>query len=399
MLEGALSGLVVLDFGQLIAGPVCGMYLADMGATVIKVEPPQGELARKLGPPWQNGESLTALTSNRGKLGLSIDLKHPDAAAIIRRLAHQIDIVIENFRPGVTARLGIDHSALDAVNPRLITCSLSAYGQHGPWRDRPGVDGIIQAASGLMSNLGGPGDDPAKVPLPLADMTGALYATIAILAALRKRDTTGLGAHLDVSLFNGMLMLQQLNLAGFLNSGTLPERSGSAAPYAAPNEALPTSDGWIMVAAYQEDRWRRLCAVIGQPELADDPRFSDNASRVAERPALLGVLGPAFRSRTSAEWRTMLEAVDILAAPVADFTDVTASDAYRAGGVEITIGHAHAGTFRMPGFAIGEQTHPPSGPPPQVGEHSRMLLNRFGFTTDEIDALIDRRIIFTGQDA
>jgi crotonobetainyl-CoA:carnitine CoA-transferase CaiB-like acyl-CoA transferase len=373
------------------------MYLADMGATVVKVEPPQGELARGLGPPWHNGESLAALTSNRGKLGLSIDLKHPDGAKIVRKLASQVDIVIENFRPGVAERLGIDHATLSSDNPMLITCSLSAYGQNSPWRDRPGVDGTVQAASGLMSGMGAPDDDPAKVPLPLADMTGALYATIAILGALHRRGRSGEGARLDVSLFNGMLMLQQLNLASFLNSGTLPERLGSAAPYASPNEALPTSDGWIMVAAYQDVRWRRLCALIGRPELADDPRFITNAMRVAERSMLFRILAPVFRTRPSADWQSVLQAADILAAPIADFAEVTASDAYRASGVEIAIDDAKGGALRMPGFAIGEPASAARMPPPQVGEHSRVVLSQFGFKADEIDTLIDHQIIFQGD--
>lgn len=398
VLETSLTGITVLDFGQLIAGPVCGMYLADMGAAVIKVEPPGGELGRKLGPPWLNGESLTALTSNRGKQGLCIDLKQPEAAEVIRRMVKRTDVVIENFRPGVMAGLGIDHAALACVKPDLITCSLSAYGQSGPWRDRPGVDGIVQAASGLISLVGAPGSGPAKVPLPLADMTGALYATIAILAALRQRDATGEGAHLDVSLFNGMMMLQQLNLSGFLATGELPERTGSAAPYAAPNEALPTRDGWIMVAAYQPERWERLCRLINCPELATDPRFSTNAARVAERPALRAILKPIFRERTSAEWEAVLAQADILAAPVADYAEVTSSEGYRASGVEIEVSHARAGSYRTAGFAIGETTATPA-PPPMLGEHSRTLLARFDFAEAEIADLCARNIVIDGAAA
>lgn len=397
-LANSLSGITVLDFGQLIAGPVCGMYLADMGATVIKVEAPGGELGRKLGPPRVNGESLTALTSNRGKQGLCIDLKHPDATDVIRRIVARTDVVIENFRPGVMAGLGIDHEALSRVKPDLITCSLSAYGQNGPWRDRPGVDGIVQAASGLMSLVGAPGSGPAKVPLPLADMTGALYATIAILAALRERDASGKGAHLDVSLFNGLMMLQQLNLSGFLNTGELPERTGSAAPYAAPNEALKTRDGWIMVAAYQSERWERLCQLIGCPELAGDPRFATNAGRVAERLALRAVLKPIFRKRTSAEWEAILSTADILAAPVANFAQMVESDGYLASGVEIEIVHPRAGAYRTVGFAIGQ---PPatSVPPPLLGEHSCALLARFGFAEAEIADLCARNIVMDGAAA
>jgi crotonobetainyl-CoA:carnitine CoA-transferase CaiB-like acyl-CoA transferase len=400
MLENALSGLTVLDFGQLIAGPVCGMWLADMGATVVKVEPPGGELARSLGPPWQNGESLTALTSNRNKLALSIDLKRPEAIETIRRMVLRTDIVVENFRPGVASRLGIDHEALSAIRSDLITCSLSAFGQAGPWRDRPGVDGIIQAVTGVMSGINAPDGSPGKVPLPLADMAGALFAAMAILGALRRRDTTGQGAHLDISLYNSMLMLQQLNLAAYLNSGRLPERTGSAAPYAAVNEALPTLDGWIMVGAYQDVRWRKLCELINRTDLMTDLRFATNAGRVAERPALLSILQPIFRKRTSAEWLSLLRVADILAGPVADYSEVAGSEQYAASGIEIEIDHPKAGRFRMPGFALGTiGAMPAKAPPPLTGQDSRDVLTRFGFADTEIETLISNSVVFTGEAA
>lgn len=399
MLERALSGVTVLDFGQLIAGPVCGMWLADMGATVIKIEPPAGELARRLGPPWQNGESLAALTSNRNKLALSLDLKRPEAVQVIRRMIGATDVVIENFRPGVAARLGIGHEALSAARPGLITCSLSAYGQTGPWRDRPGVDGIVQAATGIMSGIRAADGSPSKVPLPLADMTGALFALVAILSALRRRDVTGEGAHLDVSLYSAMLMLQQLNLSAYLGSGTLPEPSGSAAPYAAVNEALPTSDGWIMVGAYQDERWRALCELIGRRDLIADARFATNAERVAGRTALRAILDPIFRTRTSADWMATLQASDILAAPVADYAQVAQSEQYAASGVEIRIDHPKAGPIRMPGFALGGPPAEPALPPPLVGQDSRAVLARFGFAPGEIDALIADDIVFAGEAA
>lgn len=397
MLERALSGLTVLDFGQLIAGPVCGMWLADMGATVVKIEPPSGELARKLGPPWQNGESLAALTSNRNKLGLSLDLKRPEALRVVHRMIGATDVLIENFRPGVASRLGIDHASLSAIRPGLISCSLSAYGQSGPWRDLPGVDGIVQAATGIMSGIFAPDGSPSKVPLPLADMTGALFAVVAILSALRRRDVTGEGAHLDVNLYNSMLMLQQLNIAAYLGSGTLSAPSGSAAPYAAVNEALPTSDGWIMVGAYQDARWRALCSLIGRCDLIDDPRFATNAERVANRAALREILDPIFRTRTSADWMAVLQDADILAAPVADYAEVASSEQYAASGIEIEIDHPKAGSFRMPGFALSRAPAERASPPPLIGQDSRAVLARFGFAPSEIETLISDDIVFTGE--
>lgn len=393
MLSKVLEGVVVLDFGQLIAGPVCGTWLADMGATVVKVEPPGGELARHLGPPSINGETLVSLTSNRDKLGLCLDLKHPDARAVVARAARRADVLIQNFRPGVAERLGIDHGTLSGGNPDLVYCAISAYGQNGPWSDRPGVDGIVQAACGLMSVIGSPDRGPGKVPIPLADMTGALFAVVAILGALRRRDAGGGGAYLDIDLFGGMLMLQQLNLAAHLTTGEVPVATGSAAGYAAPNEAFPTADGWIMVAAYQRPRWIALCAALDMPELADDPRFADNEARVANRAAMRAALDVAFATRTAADWAERLAAAGIMAAPVADLAQVVASPAYRADRIEVAVDHPTAGRVRMPGFAYASSDGRPRTAAPRVGEHSRSALATLGFTPSEIDALLAAGVV------
>ena len=392
MIADVLRDVVVLDFGQLIAGPVCGMWLADMGATVVKVEPPGGELGRRLGPPWLGGESLAMLTSNRNKLGLCIDLKHPAAAEVVARMARQADVLVENFRPGVMRRLGLGYDVLSRIRPEIVYCSISAYGATTPWRAQPGVDGILQAATGLMSGIGA-GSEPGKVPLPLADMTAAMFGTIAILAALRKRDREGAGTHLDLSLYDGMLMLQQLNVASFLASREQPEPQGSAASYAAPNEALQTADGWIMVAAYQPKRWSALCTAVGRADLLDDERFATSEARVANRPAMRDALTAALRTRPTAHWCAVLTAADVIAAPVAGYAEVAGSEQYAASGIEVAVDHPGAGQFRMPGFAVGSRPIPPRRPPPGEGEHSRHVLGRFGFSGDEIERLIDGQVV------
>jgi crotonobetainyl-CoA:carnitine CoA-transferase CaiB-like acyl-CoA transferase len=395
VIADVLRDIVVLDFGQLIAGPVCGMWLADMGATVVKVEPPGGELGRRLGPPWLGGESLTMLTSNCNKLGLSIDLKHPAATEVVARMAKQADVLVENFRPGVMHRLGLDYDTLRRLSPKIVYCSISAYGATTPWRARPGVDGILQAATGLMSGIAAGGGEPGKVPLPLADMTAAMFGTMAILAALRKRDREGAGSHLDLSLYDGMLMLQQLNVASFLANREEPEPQGSAAPYAAPNEALQTADGWIMVAAYQPKRWKALCTAIGRVDLLDDTRFATNEARVANRPAMRDALTAALRTRPTAYWFAMLTAADVIAAPVADYADVVASDQYAVSGIEVAVDRPGAGQFHMPGFAVGGRPVPPRRPPPREGQHSWHVLERFGFGNDEIERLINDHVVGT----
>jgi crotonobetainyl-CoA:carnitine CoA-transferase CaiB-like acyl-CoA transferase len=389
-INDALAGVTVLDFSQVGAGPTCGMLLGDLGAEVVKIEAPGGDIGRKLGPPWQQGESVVSMSFNRNKRSIAIDLKHPDGPALVRRMAAKADVVLESFRPGVMDRLGIGHAALRELNPRLVYCSISAYGQTGPWRDKPGVDGIIQAVSGLMSNIGDADSPPMKVLAPAADMTTGYLATTAVLAALRVCAATGEGQYLDVSLYNSAVMLQQSAVASYLASGEKPARTGSAAPYSAPNEAYPTRDGWIMIAAYHDDRWKAFCGVIGAPTLATDPRFATNAQRVANRAQLMAELTRRLASRTSTEWQDALEAADIICGPIADYDMLLASPQLAHNGVIVETRNADAGTVRMPGAAFGDrdaQSRVRRGPP-AVGEHSREVLAAFGLPAAEIEALL-----------
>jgi len=386
-LNRALEGLRVLDFSQVGAGPCCGMLLGDMGADVIKVEAPGGDLGRKLGPPWQAGESVVSMSFNRNKRSIVLDLKKPEGVATARRLAARADVVLESFRPGVMEKLGLGYARLSEDHPRLVFCSVSAYGQSGPWRDKPGVDGIIQAVSGLMSLIGDEGAPPMKVQTPAADITTAFLATVAVLGALRERDRSGRGQHLDVSLYNSALMLQQSALASYLSNGEKPQRSGSAAPYSAPNEAYPTKDGWIQVAAYHDDRWKKFCEVLGLPAHED---FSTNPKRVANRAQLFELVSQKLKSRSTSEWLALLEAADIICGPIADYDEVARSPQLAHNGVIVEMQHPAAGTVRMPGLAIGDRDAQSRvrRPPPRIGEHAREVLADHGFSPAEIDALI-----------
>ena len=389
-INDALAGITVLDFSQVGAGPTCGMLLGDLGADVIKVEAPGGDIGRKLGPPWQNGESVVSMSFNRNKRSIAIDLKHPDGPPLVRRMAAAAHVVLESFRPGVMDKLGIGYAALRELNAGLVFCSVSAYGQTGPWRDKPGVDGIIQAVSGLMSNIGDEGSPPMKVLVPAADVTTGFLATGAVLAALRVRDTTGQGQHLDLSLYNSAVMLQQSAVASYLSSGEKPLRTGTAAPYSTPNEAYPTRDGWIMIAAYHEDRWKALCQVLGDPALATDPRFATNVQRMANRAALTGELSRRLAAHTSQEWQERLEAADIICGPIADYDMLLASPQLAHNGVIVEMRNADAGVVRMPGAAFGDrdaQSRVRLGPP-AIGEHSRDILAGLGLAPAEIDALL-----------
>src|SRR5262245_54677562 len=266
-LVSALEGIRVIDFTQIAAGPLCTMLLADMGADVIKIEPPSGDIGRTLGPPFIGGEGVVFLALNRNKRGLVVDLKTEDGRRQAEELIATADVVIESFRPGVADRLGIGYENLKARFPGLIYCSISAYGQQGPWSTKPGVDGVLQAVTGLMSITGAESGPPSKVQAPLADMVTGYHAAIAVLAAINQRKTGKTCGHLDVNLYAGALMLQQVPLLGYLTTGELPRRCGSGAPYATPNEAYETADGHILIAAYQPERWIKFCHAVGRPDL------------------------------------------------------------------------------------------------------------------------------------
>ena len=389
-INDALKGITVLDFSQVGAGPTCGMLLGDLGADVIKIEAPTGDIGRKLGPPWQQGESVVSMSFNRNKRSIAIDLKHPDGPPLVRRMAAGADVVLESFRPGVMDKLGIGDAALRELNPGLVFCSVSAYGQTGPWRDKPGVDGIIQAVSGLMSNIGDEGSPPMKVLVPAADMTTGFLATSAVLAALRVRDSTGQGQHLDLSLYNSAVMLQQSAIASYLSSGEKPLRTGTAAPYSTPNEAYRTRDGWIMIAAYHDDRWQALCRVLGDPALATDERFASNKQRMANRAALTSELTQRLAAHTSQQWQELLEAADIICGPIADYDMLLASPQLAHNGVIVETRNIDAGVVRMPGAAFGDrdaQARVRHGPP-AIGEHSGDILAGLGLGAAEIEALL-----------
>ncbi|MNM00548.1 Formyl-coenzyme A transferase [compost metagenome] len=390
MLRDALKGLTVLDFTQIAAGPTCTMLLADMGAQVIKIEPPEGELGRTLGPAWVGESSALYQGFNRGKLGVCLDLKHPESIAAVKRMVAKADVLIESMRPGVMARLGLGYEEVAELNPKLIYCSISAYGQQGPYAERAGVDGILQADSGLMSLIGLPNSPPCKVQAPIVDVVTGYMASMSILAKLQARHADGKGGHLDVCLMNCALALQQSSITSFLRDGQLPKPIGSAAPYAAPNEAFQTADGWIMVAAYNGNRWERLCKVIGHEEWVNDPHFDSSSNRVSNRALMQDSLNSIFVTRPTAHWLEVLCEADILCAKVADYSDLLAHPQLVENGMLASVEHPRHGTLRTVGFPINSAQAATERyrPAPDLGEHSRRVLSEFEFNEEEIDRLL-----------
>ncbi len=395
-MTAALDGITVLDLSQGAAGPTCAMHLGDLGAEVIKVEPPGGEWGRNLGPPFIAGAAAAYLGMNRNKRSIVVDLKQKGGSDVILRLAADCDVALESFRPGVADRLGIGYDAIRARNPELIYAAISAFGQEGPWRDRPGVDGVAQAMGGIMSVTGTAEAGPVKVGVPAADMAGGAFMTQAILAALLGRERGGGGQRVDVSLLDALLSLQVVPLSMFLADGRPPQRLGSAAPYAAPNEAYATADGHVMVAAYTAKRWPALCDVLGIPDLAVDPRFDENGKRVEARAELNEVLAPIFATRTTADWMEALEAADILCGPILAYPELVTAEQVVDGGILVTSEHEVTGPVRSPRLpARLEETTAAAGrpAPPIPGEHTEEVLGERGFTVAEIEDLMGRGVV------
>lgn len=395
-MSGALEGVRILDLSQGAAGPTCAMHLGDLGAEVIKVEPPGGEWGRGLGPPFIGGAAAAFLGMNRNKRSVVVDLKKPGGSEVLLRLAAGCDVVLESFRPGVADRLGIGYEAMAGRKPDLIYVAISAFGEEGPWRDRPGVDGVAQAMGGIMSVTGTEDGPPVKVGVPAADMAGAAYATQAVLAALLARERTGRGQRVDVSLLEALLTYQVVPLSMFLADGAPPRRMGSAAPYAAPNEAFETANGYVMVAAYTPKRWPALCGALGVPELATDERFDTNEKRVRDRHNLHDILEEIFRTRTTAEWIKILDEADVLCGPLLSYPELVAEEHVVQSGVILTVEHPHLGEIQTPGYPGRFSAQPREGsglPPVLPGEHSKEVLGELGFDDTEIQGLIEAGVV------
>ncbi len=388
MLANALTGLKVIDFTQVMAGPTCTLCLADLGADVVKVETPTGDLSRALSP-WVNGEAVAFLALNRNKRSIVLDLKQPSHRQAAQELIAQADVLVESFRPGVMARFGLDYATVSADNPRLIYCSVSAYGQHGSSKDLPGVDGVLQAVSGLMSVTGAPDGEPCKVPVPVVDLVTGSLAAISVLAALQERQRTGLGQHVEASMFAGAIALQHVSFASYFADGLVPAPQGNAAPYSTPNEALRCADGWIMVAAYHPARWQALCAAIGAPELACDPRFAENKSRLQHRQALLRELEARMLAHPRTFWLEKFTAVDIICGPINDYAEVAQSAPFVEAALAESVQHCVAGTLTLTRSVLGAVGERPRArrAAPTLGEHTREVLATLGMPAGAIDSV------------
>ncbi|WP_417726757.1 CaiB/BaiF CoA transferase family protein [Roseovarius sp.] len=388
---GPLEGMKVIELAHIMAGPVCGLMLADMGADVIKVEKPDGDDSRRFVPPAIEGESAAYMMMNRNKRGLALNLKDPEAVQVLHRLLEEADVVIENYRMGTMERLGLSYDDLRAINPRLIYCEISGFGRTGPYAERGGFDLIAQGMSGLMSITGeGPGRPPVKTGAPVSDITAGIVAAMGVSAAYARMLQTGQGQKVDTSLFEAAITQTYWQSAIAFATGVAPGPMGSAHPLNGPYQAFQTADGWINVGAANQRNWLRFLDVIGAPELNDDPRFATNHDRMQHLQELEEILNGYLRHETSAVWLERMEKAGLPAGPVLDILQMQADPQAHARDMIVEVDHPVAGTVKTLGHPIKFSETPASirRAAPVLGQHSREVLREAGYVTDQIEAMI-----------
>ncbi|AVF04746.1 MULTISPECIES: CaiB/BaiF CoA transferase family protein [Devosia] len=373
-----LTGLRVLDLSQVMAGPFCCMLLGDMGADVIKVEPPgTGDQTRKsMGFRMKGEDSPGFLALNRNKRSITLDLKTPEGQRTLHKLVETADILVENSRPGVSKKLGADFETLSRINPRLIYASISGFGQTGPWSQRPGFDLIAQAMGGVISGTGIPGAEPVKSGIPVGDLGAGMFACYGILSAVLGRERTGKGQYIDTSLLDAALALSVWESTEYWATGKSPGPLGTANRMSAPYQAFAGSDGYFVVGAANQKLWLIFCDAIGRPELKDDPRYANNIDRVQRRGELADELRPTFLTRTAEEWVDLFLSAGVPAGPINDYSVALDNEHVHHRKAVIDIEHPVEGSFKALGFPA-KLSHTPAAvrrPPPLLGQHNEEIL-------------------------
>ncbi|HEV8662973.1 MAG TPA: CoA transferase [Candidatus Methylomirabilis sp.] len=391
-----LEGMVVLDATQIMAGPFCTLLLADMGADVIKVERPDGgDDTRRMGPPFIAGESAAFLAMNRNKRSLALDLKREEGKDLFRRLARRADVLVENFRPGTMEKLGLGYEALHEIHPGIIYCSVSGFGRTGPYRLRGGFDLVAQGMSGLISCTGHPGGPPTKVGVPISDLNAGMYAAYGVLCAYIHRLRTGRGQLVDTSLLEGAIAYTFWESAIFFATGENPEPMGSAHRLNAPYQVFRTKDGSLSVGAATQGTWEMLCQAIGRPDLSADPRFRENAARIAHYQELAAILEEVFQQDTTTHWLRRLEEAGVPAGPIYTLAEVYADPHVRAREMAVEVEHPVAGRVQNIGIPVKLSGTPGriARPAPTLGQHTDEVLAWLGVEKAAIARLREAGVV------
>jgi crotonobetainyl-CoA:carnitine CoA-transferase CaiB-like acyl-CoA transferase len=385
-----LEGILVVDLTQNVAGPFCTQTLGDMGAEVVKVERPgRGDDARAWAPPWWGTESATFMAFNRNKRSLALDLKREGGLEVLRRLVARADVFVQSLRPGAIGELGLDFARATKLNARLVYCSITAFGTRGPLAHLPGYDPLMQAYAGLMSVNGHPGQEPARVGTSIVDMGTGMWAALGIMAGLRQRDATGRAVEVTTALFETALMWVSYHAMGYLGSGEVPQAQGSGTAMIAPYQAFPSADGYVMIGAASDALYIRLTEALGVPELAHDPRFADNPSRVTRRAELVETLSARTRVHKTTDLLERLRAAGVPAAPIHSMDQVLQSPQTEASGMLVGAAHPRLPDYRSIGLPVQWDGRRPEvrRVPPRLGEHTADVLTTLGYTLDDVRTL------------
>lgn len=391
-----LEGIRVLDISTLLAGPYCAMILGEMGAEVIKIEYPQGgDPARVMGPPYLQGQSALALSVNRNKKSLTLDLSREKGKEIFLKLLRNAQVVVENFRPDIVEEMDLDYPTLRSKKPDLVYCSITGFGERGPYRVKAGTDTIFQGMGGVMTISGEPGDPPMRLGVPLADVVTGIYGALGVMSALYHRALTGQGQKIEINLLDSLIALQTPRIMEYFITGENPPLTGRSSPFGAPIQFFETKEGYINLSVFLDKFWHKLCKALEIDHLANDPRFATNADRMKNRKVLEKILGEIFLQKTSQEWQDVLDAYDVPNGPINTYKDMFKNSQIQQNLIAVELNHEILGPMRyvgLPFHLLSTPGHPRSAPP-MAGEHTMEILAGLGFAGEDIEELKKARIV------